>query len=179
MIDIDRRIKRMSAELEAAKEKLKMCGPGPMADSGTDAAVAAQQRVEAAKIRLDLLCDLRNEAGIGRMPEMKEDFERSFIVVVQERLEDGAHAWEAIVRLPGGKLLAMSLSDDMPGSAGEALESVGRMLTHELAEERLAELWKIDARSDDLVRLRAVLNGGVVRGEIPASLVGLFDDLLR
>ncbi len=153
MIDIDRRIKAMRAELAAAEQMATMYGSGPIADA-SDAAVAAQQRLEAAKIRLALLCDLQDIA-VGRFPsspgtddpladycEVRPDFERSMVVVVTERLEQGDHSWEVSVRTPDGRYLAGDLSDDMPQTPGEAVQSAGRMLDVELVTERWDDLWK-------------------------------------
>jgi hypothetical protein len=168
MIDIDRRLRKARAELAAANELLS-------ARDGASPAEKVMRSEEAisAEARLELLCDLKDETGVGRMPE-GDDFERSVVIVVTERLEQGDHGWEAAVRLPGGKLLACSLSDDAPASLGEAVESAGRIITHELAEDRMVGLWMCDARREDVARIREQLEHA-----IPASLLALFDDLVR
>lgn len=189
MIEIDRRIRVLRKELSDAELKLKMCAPGPAYEGASVPAYeAARQRLDVAKVRLDLLCDLRDEAGIGRFPEYaggrvvegddlcegRPDFERSLYLVVTERLEDGSHGWECTIRTPDGRLLAGSLHDDMPQTPGEAVQSVGRMLDLELASERWNELHWLNEKRDALEQIREA-----IEHEVPRELVELFDRLVR
>ena len=183
MIEIDRRIKVLRAELNAAEIQESVAlgpghAPGPVQEE-------ARRRVEAARIRLDLLCDLRDEAGIGRLPEFaggpvvegdelcegRPDFERSLHLVVTERLEDGSYGWDCMIRTPDGRLLAGTLSDDMPVTPGDAVQSAGRMLDLELASERWNELWN-DEKKVARARLTAAVasSGGQFTSEVASAL---------
>jgi hypothetical protein len=127
MINIDARLKKLRqryTELERVKER---------GEATNDQ--AQEQALLGARID-ELLSLCRGEPGHGR-----RDFTRKMIVEVEESLESDSYAWSATVRLPNGEVLACSLSDDMPNSAGEAIRSAGRMLEAELANDAWERLF--------------------------------------
>ena len=71
---------------------------------------------------------------------MTPPYKRTILVEVVEEWDGNDHSWSATASLPdskgslaGGRILAFDLSDDMPQSPGQAVESAGRQLDHNLA----------------------------------------------
>ncbi len=71
------------------------------------------------------------------------DYKREIIVTVTEEWDGDRITWEAVARLPDGRLLSMNLDEDTPCSPGSAVESAGQMLDHELAVERWEMLHEV------------------------------------
>ncbi len=181
MIDIEKELRKARKTQETATLALAAAVDRHPLDVRKE-----REALIAVRARLALLCDLR-DVGLGRFPEppgkddplavhcvSRTNFARSMVITVTERLEDGSHDWEAVVRMPDGRMLTSSLSDDAPQTPGAAVISAGHALDSELAEERWNELWVRAGRRDDVARIREA-----IEHEIPASLVELFDDLVR
>jgi hypothetical protein len=127
MINVDARLKKLRQqymELERVRERGDLTNDQAREQALLDA-------------RIDELLGFHGiEPGHGR-----RDFTRKVIVEIEESSEDDSYAWSATVRLPNGEVLACSLSDDMPSSPGDAVQSAGRMLDRELAGDRWTQLF--------------------------------------
>lgn len=158
MINIEMELKKVRAAVEEAEQALASFVGRPLQD-----AMKEREALVAARARCALLCDLQ-DLGLGRFPKppgeddplaeyseggKRPDFERSMVITVTEHLEQGDHDWEVVVRLPDGRMLAGSLSDDMPQTPGAAVISAGHMLDAELATERWNKLWVSEGVQSD------------------------------
>lgn len=119
MINIDARLKTLRAEFAVAER-------------GGDDRLSSEL-----SFRIDEVLRFRAPEPEGT------DFCRKMIVEIEENLESGTYTWSATVRLPNGEVLAGSLSDDMPCSPGSALQSAGRVLDIELANDHWASLFSM------------------------------------
>lgn len=64
---------------------------------------------------------------------MTPPYKRTILVEVIEEWDGHTHSWTAVAHLEDGRTLSCELSDDMPQSPGQAVESAGRQLDHNLA----------------------------------------------
>ena len=93
---------------------------------------------------LDLMAMMSHELPDSAIPS--KEFKRTLVVTVTESIEEYSYNWECEVRLPSGKVLSGSLSDDMPSTPGEAVASAGRLLDASLATDRWEELWSEESK---------------------------------
>lgn len=135
MIEFDQRMAEIRRELNDAERE-----------------IPHQRRLEL-EARLDEL--ERFEKTIKARPEQPD---RMVIEILPE--DDSRSAfWTVLVRDGRGRLLAASLSDDMPETPGEALASAGRVLDRHMALEGWHHALSADPESQIGDRRSVLLHG--------------------